>query len=86
VDTVRAPRRSTRRRARAALEYDRASILAGIALVAGRQARRVVLSGLPSGERLLAEAVGEGLAAGVQVRLDRGEGSPSALVLTPMER
>ena len=59
--------------------------IAGIALVAGRHARRVVLSGLPTGERLLAEAVGEGLEAGVRVRLDRGAGSPAALVLTPME-
>ena len=85
MDIVRAPRSSTRRRTRAALEYDRASIQAGIALVAGRHARRVVLSGLPTGERLLAEAVGEGLEAGVRVRLDRGAGSPGALVLTPME-
>ena len=85
MDIVRAPRSSTRRRTRAALEYDRASIQAGIALVAGRHARRVVLSGLPTGERLLAEAVGVGLEAGVRVRLDRGAGSPAALVLTPME-
>jgi hypothetical protein len=85
VDIVHAPRSSTRRRTRATLEYDRASIQAGIALVAGRHARRVVLSGLPTGERLLAEAVGEGLEAGVRVRLDRGAGSPAALVLTPME-
>jgi hypothetical protein len=86
MDTVRArSRRPNGKLARAALEFDRASIQAGIALVAARHARRVVLSGLPSGERLLAQAVEEGLAAGVRVRLDRGTSRLAALILTPLE-
>ncbi|TMG25868.1 MAG: hypothetical protein E6H96_01235 [Chloroflexi bacterium] len=77
--------RHGRRLSVASLDRDRASISSGIALVARQQARRVVLVGLRGGERLLADAVAEGLAAGVLVRLDRRDGAAPAIVVSRPE-
>ncbi len=63
------------------IDEDRVSIHAGIQLVGGRLARRIVLCGLRYAERLLPEAVAEGCSAGVVVRLDRNGPQP-AIVIT----
>jgi hypothetical protein len=53
------------------LGLDRRELQTAIDLVASGAARRVVLSGLPFGERLLAEAITVGATAGVHVELLR---------------
>jgi hypothetical protein len=77
VDTLCVPARPARRRFRLdQLGRERASIEAGIELVASGSARRVVLCGLRFAERLLTNAVLLADAAGVSLRLDRvGRGS-----------
>jgi hypothetical protein len=64
------------------LGEERASIQAGIDLVASGIARRVVLSGLRFAERLLVDAVERGAWAGVGVRLDRSPDGPAAILVT----
>jgi hypothetical protein len=62
---------------------DLASIRGAIELVASHQARRVTLSGLRFGERLLPHASMEGAMLGVDVGLDRGSHGISAIVVAP---
>ena len=62
---------------------DLVTIRGAIALVAARQARRVTLSGLRFGERLLPRVTLEGAQVGVDVALDRGSVGTTALVVTP---
>jgi hypothetical protein len=62
---------------------DLASIHGAIELVAEGQARRITLSGLRYGERLLPRAVADGAQRGVTVDLDRGDHGTSAIVVTP---
>jgi hypothetical protein len=64
------------------LGQERASIQAGIDLVACGAARRVTLAGLRFAERLLPDALERGAVSGVGVRLDRGEDDAPALILT----
>jgi hypothetical protein len=74
-------RRQTTRRTDQ-LGQERASIQAGIDLVAYGAARRVTLAGLRFAERLLPDAIERGALAGVKVRLDRPEDAAAALILT----
>jgi hypothetical protein len=61
-------------------------VTAAIELVAAGLARRVVLSGLPDGELLAAEALAAAQAAGVAFVLSRDPGSGGvALVFGPRE-
>ena len=62
---------------------DLASIRGAIELVARHQARRVTLSGLRFGERLLPRTSMEGALLGVDVVLDRGSHGTSAIVVSP---
>jgi hypothetical protein len=57
------------------------SIHGAIELVAAGHARRITLSGLRYGERLLPRATAEAAQIGVAVDLDRGEHGTSALVV-----
>lgn len=61
-------------------------MVAGIQLVAAGAARRVVLCNLRFAERLLADAVADGAAAGLIVRLDRGVSTAPAIVVTTVDR
>jgi hypothetical protein len=61
---------------------DMASIRGAIELVAHRHARRVTLSGLRFGERLMPRAAVEGADRGVDVVLDRGREGIAAIVVT----
>jgi hypothetical protein len=74
---------SRRRADSAALTTDLVTIRGAIELVAARQARRVTLSGLRFGERLLPRVSVEGAQVGVDVSLDRGTVGTAALVVTP---
>ena len=62
---------------------DLASIRGAIELVARHEARRVTLSGLRFGERLLPRTSIEGALLGVEVVLDRGSHGTSAIVVKP---
>ena len=64
------------------LREELASIQAGIDLVAGGGARRVVLVGLRFCERLMPDTVIAGQSAGVSVHLDRGRTGQPAVVIT----
>jgi hypothetical protein len=86
VDSLCLPARRRRAQRPDQLREDRASIAAGIQLVAGGAARRVVLCNLRFAERLLADAVADGTAAGLTVRLDRGNGGAPAIVVAAPSR
>jgi hypothetical protein len=53
-----------------------------MALVATGHARRVTLANVRFGERLLASAVPAGLAAGIDVRLERSPSGASRIVIS----
>jgi hypothetical protein len=64
------------------LSSDLASIRGAIELVAAQQARRITLSGLRYGERLLPRASADAAHRGVTVDLDRGNHGTSAIVVS----
>ena len=68
------------------MSTDLVTIRGAIELVAARQARRVTLSGLRFGERLLPRVTLEGAEVGVDVALDRGSVGTTALVVTLADR
>jgi len=67
------------------MSTDMASIQGAIAMVAARQARRITLSGLRYGERLLPRITAAAAQHGVAVALDRGSQGTSAIVVSALD-
>jgi hypothetical protein len=82
VDGLCSPPRRRRVQRHDQLAEERASIEVGMRMVAAGAARRIVLCNLRYAERLLAESVVAGSAAGLAVRLDRGTDGAAAIVVT----